>query len=297
MKNKYFIMLVTSLCVGVNTVNADASVKKQIKQSEQDGAITVNAIATTVYGPSSSFFITDLDYKRKTLDGQQRTRKELVSERLMYDKCTNFFHMPPAWSRVDRHIESLKYMHGLSDVQIEDLFKQSGYSLQDGKIELARSYTISDFSQQYISNKLIVTESDIVAYYKKHPEVVPDSYYIKKGFIAKKQATEEQMKEMEQNGEYQDLVNWDVSYWIARDELSDQKKFITDMKPGQIKVIAQKEEYEVIQLVKRKHKHTRTLEERRAAITHELSSKNYQQLYDEFQKALFKEYTVVDLKL
>lgn len=269
-------------------IEKKASPKKIKKETK-----LVNKIAIIVYTDSDPIIITLHDIKRKSLDGREQTQLEVLLNRLMYYEALEFYHLPIPEDMVTRHIASIKEAHGLSEDQIENLFQKEGYSFEEGKDQLRMSYAIQQLIQQLVMSRLIVTEDEIQAYHKKYPEKEPATFRIKKGFVKKGDLKENQLKTLVEDGEHQEDVQWGPSYWLEEDEIADAKKFITKMQPGQIKLLEVDGGYEVIQLIKRKKAHTRTLEERRRDISDALRLPKQEKLLKEFQDELLKKYEIV----
>jgi len=314
MKQQY--LLFSFLCVGllsaeqavktdVQPTQAPKSAKKTVAKkvekktppkSVKKELELVNKIAIIIYTDAEPIIITLHDITRKSLDGRVRTEKEVLLDRLMYYEALEFYHLPIPEDMVDKHIASIKEAYGLSEDQIEELFQKEGYSFEEGKDELRMSYVIQQLIQQLIMSRLMVTEEEIQQYHKKNPSKEPAAFRIKKGFVKKGDLTQMQLDALIQDGQHQEDVQWGPAYWLEEDEIADAKRFITKMQPGQMKLLKTDDGHEVIQLIKRKKAHSKTLEERRRDISDALRLPKQIKLLKEFQDELLKKYEIVYYK-
>ena len=273
--------------------------KKTTKKEPVAPTLTpVNSIKIVIYSSHADpIVITSLDLSRKSLDGRERTEQEVILDRIKcYGEGLGIYHMPYPEERVEKHLTSLREVHGISDKQIQELFAKEGYSFNEGKKELAISYVVGDLMQHLIIGKLIVTEQEIEEYYKKNPEIEPAAFRIEKGSLLKDEWTQKEIDALVNDGQYAERVQWGVTYWLALDEIADDRKFIVDMKPGEIRVVESEEGYDAIKLVKRKKEHTKTLDERRRDIADQLRFPKYQKMLDEYHAKLLSSYDIVYVK-
>lgn len=275
-----------------NTIEKKAEKPKKQKKAPLK---TVNKIAIIVYTDDEPIVITMHDITRKTLDGRKQTKDEVLMDRLIFYEATHTFRMPIPEDRVEKHLLSIKEYHGISEDDIKVLFKREGYSFEEGKEQLRISYTIQTLLQSLIGSRLVVTEKEIKDYYDKHPIKVPATFRIKKAEFSADDMTPEEIKELEQKGEYQERLVWGTSYTLEKDEIADSKKFITKMKPGAIKVVKTDDGYEAIKLIKWQEARTLTLDESRHQIADILRGPKYEQMLDEFKQSLLDKYEIVDL--
>ncbi len=256
--------------------------------------ISVNKIALMVYTDEDPIIITQHEINRKSLDGRARTKDEVLFEFVAHHEATELYKMPAEDERVDKHLASIRELHGVTDEQIKQLFREQGYSFEEGKEALRRSYAIEDLLHRLINDRLMVPEKDIVAFYEKNPVVTPAEFRVKKGFIQHDAFTQEERTALQEDGLYQERVEWRDPYWITLDEIADSKKFIADMKPGEIRILPVDGGYEIVTLLKRKKEQIKSLKERRREITDELKFPQQCEMRATFEKELLAKYEVVD---
>ncbi len=268
--------------------------KKASKKEPQKPKLkTVNKIMIIIYTDDQPIIITKLDLDRRSLDGRSRTEKEVLLERLLYHEAINVYRLPVPEDLVDKHIASIKEAHGIGEDQIAMLFEREGYTFEEGKEQLRMSYAIQHLIQQLIINRLVVTEKEIQEFHKAYPAREPASFRIKKGTIQKDEITQKELKELVEDGLYEERVTWSHPYWIDEDEIADSKRFIITMKPGQIRWIRAGDKYEIITLLKRKKARVKTLDERRREIADQIKMPKYEKLLKELHESVLNKYEIV----
>ena len=171
---------------------------KKLQASEDKGVKkeTVNEIAILIYNnvPSQSgsdskefekspdIVLTRLDIERPSIDGRRRTVEELVMDQLMNSEAIYFYRMVVPEDAVDKYINSIKEQHHLSDEQLRGMFKEVGYTYEEGRQQLAMGQAIDSLLNFKIRSRLIVLEKDVRAYYDAHPAYEEASYRIKKNY-------------------------------------------------------------------------------------------------------------------
>ena len=122
-------------------------------------------------------------------------------------------------------------------------------------------------------------------YYASHPEV---KFVIKKAYVplGKEKSEKEQIKEINEwirRKEFKKF-KWEKPYSVMLDELSENKKFIAEMKPGEVsKPVKVGKTFEVIRLVEKKE---RSLEDRYREIDSILKEPKYNEMLAEYKKSL-----------
>ncbi len=276
-----------------NKIKKTTSTKETKKNSN---VITnlVNKIVMIVYTDDEPIIITQLDIQRKTLDGKVRTADEVLKDHLKYYEATHYYKMSGYEEDTEKHISVIKAEYNLDDTGLGLLFKESGYTLEEGKEELRMVYAIRRLMQELIINRIVVSEKEIRDEYNNNRITVSASYKVRKGLISKKIITENQLKELLKTGKNKEDIVWSMPYWIAENELADHKKYITQMTIDQIELSDDLEDaYEVVQLVKHTPEHVKTFEECYNEILQKLRYPKYDELMKSYEKDLLKKYEVV----
>ncbi len=285
---------------------ADALKKDGVKKE------TVNQIAVLIYNnvPSQSgsdskefekapdIVLTQLDVERPSIDGRRRTVDELVMDHLMYCEATYFYRMIVPEDAVDKYINSIKEQHHLSDDQLRAMFKEVGYTYDEGRQQLAMGQAIDSLLNFKIRSRLVVLEKDVRAYYDAHPAYEEASYRIKKGFIPEGVFTEEELKTITDAMMKNPAIQWSTSYWLLEDEITDERKeMLRGMEQGSYSHVEPTTGgYEIIRMLTVKPRALKTFEDRYREISSVLQEPQYYRLLDELKKELLDKYEVVYFK-
>jgi hypothetical protein len=269
----------------------------------------VNQIAVLIYtnvpsqsGSDSKEFekapdvvLTQLDVERRSIDGRKRTVEELVMDQLMYCEAIYFYRMVVPEDAVDKYINSIKEQHHLSDDQLRMMFKEVGYTYEEGRHQLAMGQAIDSLLNFKIRSRLVVLEKDVRDYYDAHPAYEEASYKIKKGFIPEGIFTEEELKNCTDEMMKNPAIQWSTSYWLLEDEITDERKeMLRGMAQGSYSPVETATGgYEIIRLLNVKPRALKSFEDRYREISSILQEPHYYQLLDELKKELLEKYEVV----
>jgi len=255
----------------------------------------INRIDIVAYTDSDSpIIITAQESDRKALDGQKKSQKEVLYDRLKFYDATEYYKISGYQEDAEKHLKAIKAEHNLDDGQLHSIFKESGYTLEEGRKELEMTYAIRRLMQELVVNRVIPTEKEIKEYYEKNPVHVAASYKVKKGTVKKSILSQEQIKDITTTGKHKEEIVWGASYWINEDELAEHKKFITKMSVQSIALSEMgDDEYEFVQLLKTKPARIKTLEERYNEIVQILRYPKYEKYMKEYEEELLKKYDVV----
>jgi hypothetical protein len=262
------------------------------KKQEKD---LINKIAIVVYTDEEPIMITQHSLNCKTLDGRMRTTHELLMEKLMCYEALNYYKIPITDEMVDKHLSSLKEMHGIGDVQIKQMFKEAGYTYEEGREQLRASYAIQSLMGQLVDGRVVVEEKDVEEYYKKNPLKEQASFRIQTAFIKEGDLTSLQLQDLIEDGLYKELVVWDSPYSLDIDEIAESKKYIISMKPGEIRSEKVKDGHQVVMLVKRTKERLKEFEECRSDIIAMLRFQSRQERFKSYEKELLNKYDIVYL--
>lgn len=255
----------------------------------------VNKIAIVVYTDEEPIMITQHTLNCKSLDGRSRDKKEVLMEHLMCYEALNYYRMPITDDMVDNHLASLKEMHGIGDSEIRKLFRESGYTYEEGREQLRASYAIQNLMGQLVDGRVVVTEKEIQAFYKKNPLKEQASYRIQTALIAEDELTDLQIQDLEATGRYKSLVTWNNPYWLDKDEIVDSKLFITSMKDGEINLEKTIGGTQAIMLLQSKNERIRPLDECRREITAMIRAPRRQEVFEKYEQELLTKYDIVYL--
>lgn len=257
-----------------------------------DGALyPIDTTLAVVYSPEGNDVITQSSIDRPAIDGSMRTLQDLVEEARFFAEAKKY-GMSPGPDQIETHLNYIQQSNNLTRKQIEELFDASGYTMAEGKEQLGRMLGVNTLIDAKVRSRLLIPQREIQAYYDEHPEYTDPAYYVQRGMMpfAKNMSASEQRKKMEKmikSGKEVPRVEWTEPFWVQDAELSDEKKFLADMKTGEIRISGELfNGFELFKMRDRKERRLRTLEERYTSIVEELRRPRYQKIFSEFQQSI-----------
>src|SRR5579862_1030758 len=122
MKNHIIALLLIS-----SIIRAD-----EISELDTSNFVLIDQIEVVVYGQEDVEIITKSDIDRPSLGGGFRTKDEIVFEReVLLDAKKH--HIPQDEEAVDAYLAQIQREHNLSQAELEDIFTNSGYTLEEGR--------------------------------------------------------------------------------------------------------------------------------------------------------------------
>jgi parvulin-like peptidyl-prolyl isomerase len=261
----------------------------------------VDKIEVTIYGDDGVQIITKSDLERLSIDGQERTKDEIILERLMFLDAQKM-HMVQGDEAVDAYLNNIQREHNMNKEQLEYLFANSGYSYEEAREQLRILYAVNSIVDFKIRSRLIVPEQDVVTYYKSHPVHLQPTYQIQRAVVAlpidetQHASFKKEVELLCQTGTSDIVPVWDEPFWIEKGDIAESKKFITTMRVGACAVSGETSEgIELFKLADKKEEREQSLEERYREITDILRRPKYEELLAEYKKQLRESATIVYL--
>ena len=238
-----------------------------------DTMIVVDRVEAVVIGPEGTDVITLSDTRRPSIDGRLRTLDAQIEERKMYqDAKANHLVDPEA---VDKQLKILQRDNNLSVDGMNDAFRAAGYTPEEGKEQFAVMTGVNNIIGMKVSSKVMVSDQEVVDSYNKAPEMLEESYCLKRAEIPLTQAAstgelKKQLKERELKPE------WTSEYWINRSEIDEAKSFVFAMPKGQMHIDKTQYSYELLRLVDKEEVRAAPLDaNRRLAIENDLRQSKF----------------------
>lgn len=265
-----------------------------IKSEENNEAslYIIDTIKVVVFGDDRTDLITDLDCKRPSLDGTKRSLEDLVLEALIYQDAARY-KMLSTEESIERHLMSVQREHNLSLDDLKNIFRQAGYSFEEGKAKFGIMSAVGQMLDFKIRSRLIVPEKDIEHYYNEHPVYNDETYELANALIKREedQSLDEIRSEIEQliqTGSSSLQISWSEPFWVKVNEIAQNRQFIKNMQPGQIAIASESDEgIEIIKLMSKQERKLLTLEERYHEIADILRQPKYEELFNNYKKELF----------
>jgi len=273
------------------------SIVKQIPVSTKNSSLeSVDSVAVVIYTDMDPLVLTKSELNRLSINGQKQDPKEVVLQRIMEYEALHVYHIPVSDSAVENYITSLQEQYHITREQLQEMFKNAGYSYQEGLAEFKRMLLIDALLNFKIKSRLVITEQDVRDYYNNHVQLEPAAYRIQKGFLGQDVLSDQQREALKKDGSYSSSVEWLTPYWLQDDEISDTRAFIKKLKLHQIILEKVSNGYEVIKLVKKRDAKKRSFEESYKEIVELLKQPLFDTLLQEYKNELHKKYPVVYMK-
>jgi hypothetical protein len=265
-----------------------------------DNLILLDQIEIVVYGQEDVEIITKSDIERPALGGGYRTADELVFERSVLLDAKKH-KIPHDEESIDAGIEEMKREHNLSQEDLEAIFKESGYTFEEGRHQFQTMQMINTMVDVKVRSNLIVPRKDVQQYYNDHPEIIEATYTIERIFVPfDGSMTKARQKRMIQRtikeGKLPKDAQEPVIFTINHSEISEQKQFIYTMNHGDItepeQVVGG---FEMLKLISKTAEHTRTLDERYREIIDILRRPKFDELMGTYRDQLMKNVSVLFL--
>jgi len=305
------LFLISSLLVLVQFFSCEGRVTEQKQQKssstinqsknqkeESTELFLLDTIQAIVYGEESTDIITKSELDRPGIDGVYRTLEDHIIERLLYQEAVKY-KMLPSSEAVEKHLQTVQQEHNLTAEDLNQMFRNAGYTPEEGKEQFARLQAISTVIDFKIRSRLIVPEREIIAYYDEHPLWDESAYQLKQAVvrIPKRKDPKNFKKELEQfikTGIGSMRISWSDLFWIKHDEIAVEWQFIKDMAVDEIRIVREtSDEIELIQLVVQRERRLRPFEERYREIAEILRRPKYEELLSEYKQGLLDVASIV----
>lgn len=262
-----------------------------------DDSYVVDEILVIIYGPERTRVITKVEVERLSIDGRKRTLDDLIMEELIYQEALKF-KIPIDESVIDRYISNIRKQYNLSLDDVKQIFRQSGYTYEEGREQLRVMYATNAIIENIITSRLHVSREDVLAYFEKHPVVQEATYQLQMTLVPfdrsktryeQKQEIAEKVKE----GKIDALV-WYDPFWLKESEIAQHMSFIKNMKPGDISIpIEIPHGFELYRLKELVPQSVIPLENRYKEIENILRQPQFLKKFDEYKKSLYDFATIV----
>jgi len=265
---------------------------------DDEQSYLIDTIKVITFGEERTDIITHSDLMRPSLDGSYRSLDDLILECLIYQDAARY-KMLPTEESIQRHLMAVQREHNLSMAELQDIFRSSGYTFEEGKEKFGIMSAVGSMLDFKIRSRLIVPEKDIVSYYDANPVYQEDVYQLARTFVmpAEGQGISSLRSEIDQliaTGNASGTLNWSEPFWLKGTDIASARQFICDMQPGDI-AIAQESDggLELIKLVDCQERKKVPLEGRYNEIADILRRPKYEQLFNEYRQELFDNASII----
>ncbi len=277
-----------------------------LKPSTQKPAIPArqltnqDSLQAVIFTLDGNDIITQSDVMRTSLQGERRSLNDIIFETLVYLDAKKH-KIEPDEDAVDRYLAKIMEDNGINLQQMEEIFRQGGRSLKEGREELRKMQAVGAMFNFKITSNLIVPRKDVEAYYHAHPEIKPARYslrYVQIPFYTIMTRAEQQkdlMKKISDEGI--DFLGLSEPFWVTHGEVAEEKEFIYALKPGKITPpYPTPDGFEFYYMVEKVEGHTVSLETRYRDIVNILIQPKYAQMLAEYRTQLFDNASIIYFK-
>lgn len=266
-----------------------------------ENLILIDTIEAVIYGQEGTELITLSDVERAPLGGgAPKPLDEHVFERLLVLDAKKV-HAMPTEEESDQHINTICRENNLTKEQFEDVARQAGYTPEGAREQFRNMFAANKMLDYKVRSKLIVPKKEVEKYCAEHPEWTVSEYQLEYSFLpfSERKKVEEQETNLQilaAQGKDIPGVQWSEAFWVAKPDISQDHIFITDLKPGEIKVHRSEKGFELYKLIELKEAREKTSDERYFEIADILRQPRAEQLMDEYRKSLFDTTSILYLR-
>lgn len=256
-----------------------------------DNLILIDTIEAVIYGQEGTELVTLSDVSRPSLGGGMRTLDEHVFERLIVLDAEKV-HAMPTEEEMEKNINTICRENGLTKEQFDDVARSAGYTPEGAREQFRNMHAANKMLDYKVRSKLIVPKKEVEKYCSEHPEWTIPEYQLEYSFVpfSVRKKVEEQEADLQAyaaGGKDIPGIEWSEPFWVAKPDISQDHIFITDLKPGEIKVHQAEKGFELYKLNEFKDTREKNADERYFEIADVLRQPRAEQLMEEYKKSLF----------
>lgn len=259
--------------------------------SESSDIFTINSVRAVLFYEDGTDIITKMQTERTGLDGLIHPLDDMMfRSRVRHD--AQKYHMEPDEEAVEGHLKAVQQENNLSDDAFQALLKQNGFTLEQAKKEfrdIIAENTVLDYK---LRSRLIVPRTLVEEFYREHPVMTEASVILKRAVIPFEAAMphEEQKKALQaqcDDGQVMAQAVWGEPFSILVAELSAERKFLADLKPGAVCVADELADgFEILMVVEKHESRLLTLDERYNEIVDTLKRPKFDEMMRSYRETL-----------
>jgi len=278
-------------------VVTDDAIIEEAAEIDENNLILIDQIEAIVYGQEAAI-ITKSDLDRPSLGGGFSTLEDLIfNEQIFLDAIKH--HIPQDQETVDAYLTQIQREHNLSAEQLEEIFTNSGYTLEEGRQQLQKMNMINTMIDIKIRSNVIIPRKDVEEYYKNNPTIIEATYTLQHAFVpqSKKLSSQKQydlLVKYAKTGKGVKGISWGEPFTIHHADIAASKRFIYTMELNQIslpQIVSGG--FELFKLIEKTPERIKTLEESYRDIVDILRQPKYQELLREYREHLANSTAVI----
>lgn len=282
-----------TLCYKVKAKDAEpeAPIKPEPESTKESKRYKIDGILAVVPSSEGNRVIMESSITQPAIDGTMRTQEDLIRAARLYSEAAKY-GMLPSEQDIDEHLNMIKRENKLTHDDIVKLFDSAGYTFAEGREQLAEMSAINTLLSVKIHSRLLIPEREIRAYYEANPEYMEAQYELQYGVMSfmMNETKEEQFEKIEdalKEGKEVPHIEWRNPYWTSAEEIAEDRKFVTQMKPGEVRMTQELlDGFEFFKMLNVAERRLKTFEERYTEIADILRRPRYERLFSEFEQHL-----------
>ncbi len=266
-----------------------------LKDSSPNKRFTIDTTKLTIHGPIKTVYLCASQIDRPTVDGRPQTMDTLIDQELVSQDAERLKVASP--EDPEKHLQTIKREHGLSDRDIDALFHQSGRTRSEGAAELAQLYRYNGMIDLKIGSRIFISQQEVETYFNENPLYSEGEYELQIAIVASGGHPEQQaaiLTDQIQKNELSSLP-WREPFWIKENELADERQaLIMAMKVGDLQgPLSIPGGFEIIRLLQKKEKTLIPLEKRFKTIVNILRQPRFEKFLEEYHSILRNEASII----
>jgi hypothetical protein len=253
----------------------------------------LDEIVAVIYTSEKKIVVTLSDI-RPGLDGTLRTLRMIILENLMILDAEKL-KVPITDEDIDRFIAHLQKENNLTLDAVRSLFKELGYSMEEGRELLKRKQLVDAILSYRVreAKGLEITREDVIAYDNEHPEYTEATYTLIQAFVPSEKITKEDIERLRDLGTLETAVTWDKPFTLKESDLAADRQFIIHEPVGSLVEFEEVEGgFDLTRLVSKQPAQRIPLDQRYDELMMTLKMQRYDARVKSYHQQLLSEYTI-----
>jgi hypothetical protein len=252
-----------------------------------------------ISGPVANTMITHSDvFEKLNLDGTPIPLERLVKMEVIQQEVIDT-KMPYDETAAEKYLASIQKNNNLSLDDLEDLAGQCRRTLTELKQLLTLQYVYDFFLYQKFRAHLVPSDQDVQDYCDQNPDVQPGHCIIQVAFVdfstTNKSQVADKIAGIVAGTINDETLSWSDPIKVNYVDIADDKLFIKDMQPHQIRCIEDKKAFELYRLVSKQDEHVVPVADRKAFVVDILNRRMYEDLLSKYEEHMLDNVAIINL--
>ena len=225
------------------------------------------------------------------IDGQRKTLKELILEKLMVLDAKKY-KIEVNEEELDRFLAQLLKQNSWSRSDFIMFLDEHGFTYEEGRDMLrSRQMTNQVIDYRVRSDKrMIVNREEAFQHYKAHPEVEEATYTLSIAYAPFATYAQDKLDALLKDDKTPENLLWDEPFTLKASELADDRKFIADRAVGSIVLVDKLEDgYELTKLVETTPAKELPFDDQYHMIVSKIRAERFETVFEGYRKELLEE--------